>query len=368
MALHPIELVQQLLFANRVCIGIGRARRLRLRRAHHDEEDKPGKQKAEQRAYNGHDHPPRFDRSGNPAEPRRRALIQIKAATRSLPMMARIPQQREQVQMSYATIMVHLDVDESSDARLRLAAGLAKRFGATLVGTSAALVPAEYGPSIGPERLAAEQRSVATLLARQEAAFRKIAGAAEVKHEWRSDNDLPDDFLPREARAADLVIVGRVPPSTSVLRAVDPGRVVLRGGRPVLVVPPGIERLRAERIVIGWKDAREARRAVFDALPFLHEAKHVRVVEISDTGEEARAQRRLDDVAHYLMRHRIAAETRVVSRGDEVGAALMRVAQEAGADLIVAGAYGQSRLGEWVFGGATRSLLSGSAVCCLFSH
>jgi nucleotide-binding universal stress UspA family protein len=270
--------------------------------------------------------------------------------------------------MSYATIMVHLDVDETCDERLRLAAHLAKRFSATLVGTSAALVPAEYGPYIGPERLAAEQRGVAASLARQEAAFHKVAGAAEVKHEWRSDNDLPDDFLPREARAADLVIIGRVPPSTSVLLAVDPGRVVLRAGRPVLVVPPGIESLRAERIVIGWKESREARRAVSDALPLLHEAKHVRIVEIADPSEDAGTQRRLDEVAHYLKRHRIAADTRVVSRGDEVGTGLMRAAQEDGADLIVAGAYGQSRLGEWVFGGATRSLLSGSAVCCVFSH
>jgi nucleotide-binding universal stress UspA family protein len=270
--------------------------------------------------------------------------------------------------MSYATIMVHVDVDEGSDARLRLAAELAKRFSATLIGTSAALVPAEYGPYLGPARFAAEQRGVGASLARCEAAFRQIAGAAGIKHEWRSDDDLPDDYLAREARAADLVIVGRVPPSRSALRAIDPGRAVLRAGRPVLVVPPGIDSLRAERILIGWKDAREARRAVSDALPLLHEAKQVHIVEIIDAGEDARAQRRLDDVAHYLMRHRIAADTRVVRRGDDVGTALMEVAREDGADLTVAGAYGQSRLSEWVFGGVTRSLLAASPVCCLFAH
>ncbi|HML13477.1 MAG TPA: universal stress protein [Xanthobacteraceae bacterium] len=271
--------------------------------------------------------------------------------------------------MSYAVIMVHTDVDESFDACLRLGSQLARRFSATLIGTSAALVPAEYGPYLGAAGFAEEQRGVGALLARREAALRQVAEAAGIPHEWRSDDDLPDDFVAREARAADLVVVGRVAASASVLRAVDPGRVLLRAGRPVLVVPPGIESLRAERIVIGWKDAREARRAVSDALPFLHEAKRVRIVEIREPGADARAQRRLDDVAHYLMRHRVAADTQVLTQSDhEVAGALIGVAQADGADLIVAGAYGQSRLGEWVFGGVTRRLLSASPICCLFSH
>jgi nucleotide-binding universal stress UspA family protein len=271
--------------------------------------------------------------------------------------------------MSYAVMMIHVDVDESSDARLRLAADLAKRFSASLIGTSAALLPAEYGPYLGPAKFAEEQRGVLASLARCEAAFRQIAGAARIKHEWRSDNDLPDDLLAREARAADLVIVGQTPPSTSVLRAVDPGRAVLRAGRPVLVVPPLLESLRGERIVIGWKDAREARHAVYDALPFLHEARHVDIAEIREPGDDARTQRRLDDVAHYLMRRGIAAEPRVLTQTDrDIAGALIGLAQQNGADLIVAGAYGQSRLGEWVFGGATRGLLSRSPFCCLFSH
>src|ERR1043166_6072076 len=120
--------------------------------------------------------------------------------------------------------------DDSSDARLRLAVDLAKRFSATLIGMSAALVPAE----------AADAR-VAALLAAREAAFGRCASAAGIKHEWRAANDLPDDAVAREARAADLVIVGRAAASASVLRALDASRVVLRAGRPVLVVAPGVE-------------------------------------------------------------------------------------------------------------------------------
>jgi nucleotide-binding universal stress UspA family protein len=274
--------------------------------------------------------------------------------------------------MAYAVMMVHVDIDDAFDARLRLAAALAKRFGSTLIGVCATLLPpypAETGTYVTKEFVEEERAAVATLLARREEAFRRIAGAGGVKLEWRSSMDLPDDVVAREARAADLVIIGRVSAPGGVVRSIDPGRVALRAGRPALIVPPGVEAVRAERIVIGWKDTREARRAVQDALPLLHEAKHVRVVEIRDVADDARAQQRVDDVARYLGRHRIAADTLVVTQaGGHAGGALMRVAQEDGADLIVAGAFGQSRLGEWIFGGATRDLLSSSPLCCLLAH
>jgi nucleotide-binding universal stress UspA family protein len=257
--------------------------------------------------------------------------------------------------MSFAVMMVHVDLD-GFDARVRLAAQLAGRFSSTLIGISAALVE--------EDRVA-----IKTLLDRRREAFQCLAGDGGSKLDWRAANELPDDFVAREARAADLLIVGRVPASGGVTRAVDPGRVVLRAGRPALIVPPGIEVLRAERVVIAWKDSREARRAVQDALPLLHEAKHVDVVEIQGIDGDARAQGRVDDVAHYLMRHRIAARARVVTQdGRKLADILTDVAQNDGADLIVAGAYGQSRLGEWVFGGVTRDLLSASPICCLLAH
>ena len=127
--------------------------------------------------------------------------------------------------------------------------------------------------------------------------------------------------------------------------------------------------LRGEHVVIGWRDSREARRAVRDALPFLHEATRVTVVEICESGEEAAAQEHIDDVARYLSRHRIGGGPRVVIHQEGSGAAqLIRLAQNEGADLIVTGAYGHSRLGEWMFGGMTRDLLATSPFCCLMSH
>ncbi len=140
-------------------------------------------------------------------------------------------------------------------------------------------------------------------------------------------------------------------------------------GRPTLVVPEGVASVRAEHIVIGWKDTREARRAVSDALPFLQQATRVTIVEACGPGDEQTALGRLDDVACYLARHHINGGPKVLLEQKGSGAKqLLQVAQEERADLLVTGAYGHSRLGEWIFGGMTPELLLASPICCLMSH
>jgi nucleotide-binding universal stress UspA family protein len=178
----------------------------------------------------------------------------------------------------------------------------------------------------------------------------------------------------REARAADLIIIGRDRPPGDLYRTVDPGATILRAGRPVLAVPNGIDSLKAERVVIGWKDTREARRALRDSLPLIREAVSVAVVEILGRGNETPAHTPINDVVIYLARHGIAATVRQPEHATgSVAGELIRVAQKIDADLIVAGGYGHSRLGEWIFGGVTHGLLAKSrcVACCpteLTSH
>jgi nucleotide-binding universal stress UspA family protein len=134
-------------------------------------------------------------------------------------------------------------------------------------------------------------------------------------------------------------------------------------------VPPGIDSLKAERILIGWKDCREARRALCDSLPLLHEAKSVAIIEVCDDSMEALARRRVEDVAHYLTRHRISVGSATAAAAKHgIADHLMDLARVEGADLIVTGAYGHGRFGEWIFGGVTRELLASSPVCCLMSN
>ena len=127
-------------------------------------------------------------------------------------------------------------------------------------------------------------------------------------------------------------------------------------------------RLAAARVLIAWKDTREARRAVQSALPFLRVAEQVTMLEIADEALKEAALAHLDDLEVYLGRHRIKVSGKAVLRAvGSVSEQLKRTARNDGADLIVAGAYGHTRLGEWIFGGVTRDLLRTTEVCCLFS-
>ena len=125
-----------------------------------------------------------------------------------------------------------------------------------------------------------------------------------------------------------------------VYHTFDPGTVILAAGRPALVLPGTTRHLQASRIFIAWKDTREARRAVRDALPFLREAQSVSIVEVSAPGMEEHAREQIADVVRYLARHHVAVRGQIATASSEAeGHDLLRIATEQDADLIVAGAY-----------------------------
>jgi nucleotide-binding universal stress UspA family protein len=276
--------------------------------------------------------------------------------------------------MSYKVLMVHLDLDDSGDARARLAAALAARFDAALIGVSAwAPAPASSVDfaAIAPAPELTDLKMMEDLLKTRGEKFRTLAGKSSKPPEWRAALELPTEFVVQEARAADLMIVGgtRHPVLRDPYVSVDPGAVLLRAGRPVLLVPPGVASLAGKRVAVAWKDTREARRAIADALPFLQKAEAVAVVEFCEPGEAAGAKDRLDDVMQFLLRHGVTcAYQRVRPIDVTVTNALFHFVHDDAIDLIVAGGYGHSRLGEWIFGGVTHDLMTTSPVCCLLSH
>lgn len=280
--------------------------------------------------------------------------------------------------MSYASILVHVESPStSSDARVELAAELATRLGARLIGASAAAVippPVDVygGVSLYGDWLELGEEEIRGKLDAAGQRFREILGATELEREWRAAVDLPVDLLAREARSADLVVVGRdlERQRAGIYLTPDPGDLLMRLGRPLLVVPPGSRRLAAESILVAWKDSREARRAVRDALPFLKLAQTVHVVEVVGGEDELQpAAGRVQDVARHLERHGVRTRAEVRTRREESdGDELQLVAEQHGADLIVAGGYGHTRLREWAFGGVTRHLLRHSSKCCLLAH
>ena len=278
--------------------------------------------------------------------------------------------------MTPASLIVHADRDAESDGRIRVACSLAARFDARLIGLAAAMMdlpvidPMGYVP-IDAETIATEREILEADLKAAAEKFQLCADEKKVKAEWRSNLEFPADMLCRQARAGDLIIIGRgdVEKSTGPQRAVDPGDVLMQAGRPVLIVPPDVADLALHHVVVAWKDTRESRRAIADALPYLAAAGAVSIVELCGEAEVDESKNAAADVVAYLDRHGIPAksEVQVLSQSDPASE-IIAFAKRQGADLIVAGAYGHARLREWVFGGVTYELIKRSPLCCLLSH
>ena len=134
------------------------------------------------------------------------------------------------------------------------------------------------------------------------------------------------------------------------------------------MAPPAAAGLKLTRTLVCWKDSREARRAAADALPILEASRAVDVVEIVSEHEIEPARRRLADVGDWLHRQGVDANCLAIPTSGAESAHLAQIARDLEADLIVAGAFGHSRLREWAFGGVTRELLVKAERCTLFSH
>jgi nucleotide-binding universal stress UspA family protein len=196
--------------------------------------------------------------------------------------------------------------------------------------------------------------------------FRQVSGTRNLV-EWRSTVGWPTPFLIEQARAADLIVISRkdIEAHEDERFGIDRADVLADAGRPLLVTPPQLDSLSAERVVIAWKNTREARRAVRDSLPLLERASEVTVTAIGAGEDDAG----IDDVRAYLARHGIRAVTDRRGEGEaDVAGQIFGLARERGADLIVAGGYGRSRMREWIFGGVTHDLLERTPVCCLMAH
>jgi nucleotide-binding universal stress UspA family protein len=171
-----------------------------------------------------------------------------------------------------------------------------------------------------------------------------------------------------QGRSADLVaLAASKADGSSGVETDFAERVVMLAGRPVLLLPrEGDVAFGLDEILLGWDNGREAARAVFDAMPLLRIAKKVRVVgiDVAPKGLEPGA-----DIAETLAHHGVKAEvTHVSSDGMGAGDTLLRAANDFGSGLVVMGAYGHSRLTEFVFGGATRQVVKKLSRPVLMSH
>lgn len=274
--------------------------------------------------------------------------------------------------MTYKTLVVH--VDNAAEDRVMLAADLARRHDAMLIGVAAGMwqpAIALIGPNIGAmtsEIIEAGRQQVEADLKAAASLFEKLTSQKGIDTEWRSLLDFPSNALKSAAGAADLVIVGPKEGYTlgSEYRSVDPGDVLMSAGRPLLIAPDGAGGLKAHSIVAAWKNTREARRALGDAVPVMARAESVVLLQVREEGGETESIR---DAESFLRRHGVVVSTEIRAlKEPTVADELRQCARDVEADLIVAGGYGRSRLHEWVFGGVTRGLLTGGSIACMLSH
>jgi nucleotide-binding universal stress UspA family protein len=203
--------------------------------------------------------------------------------------------------------------------------------------------------------------------------FDEAVQRIEISAEWRDVSGDIIGIVALHARYADLAVVGQTnadAPDAAIDRHLA-DHLVLDAGTPVLVVPyvgryPSV----GERVQLAWNASREATRAVADALPILTRAKLVKVLAINpNESADGHGDVPGADICLHLARHGVNAVCESIRAPDVgVGSMLLSRAADDGADLLVMGAYGRSRLRELVLGGATRHILYHMTIPVLLSH
>lgn len=278
--------------------------------------------------------------------------------------------------MDYKTIVLLIERDWRPEL-LEIAFTLARDMQAHLVGLHTMRpvylpphVLAEAGPS-AETMLASQREAVANLEKKARDAFE--SASARFGHrtiEWRVAKQDPLDAMVLSARYADLVIAAQPVPGEDWNGEAHRMRdsLTLLTGRPVLFVPyAGTFPTIGKKVLVAWDAGRESARAVADSHPFLSRAQWVRVAVFNaghQHGDEPGA-----DIGLHLARHGIKVATVArVNKDVGVGELILSEAADCGADLLVMGAYGHSRIRELALGGATRTLLESMTLPVLMSH
>lgn len=273
-------------------------------------------------------------------------------------------------------LVVFLEGEQGRSARLSYAAALAGKWRAHLIATFVVdrleLHPhASFAVGEGLTRMLQQHRAhVAEAIEQTRKAFDGLVERRGFTGEWRISEDEVGEALMLHARHASLAIVGpparRSSATTTLSLSED---MIFASGRPSLLLPISWPSDRiGRRIVVGWNAGREATRAIADAMPFLASAEQVHLVVVPEArarglhGAEPGA-----DIARHLARHGVPV-TLDQCDGEDAGRVLLERCRAVDAEMLVMGAVGRSRVSEFVFGGATRTVLGTADLPVLLSR
>jgi nucleotide-binding universal stress UspA family protein len=270
--------------------------------------------------------------------------------------------------MAIKELLVHLDQTKAAEVRLRLALDLAHRHGSRL---TALFVDDGDIAEINRVPSAELHGGVNTAGYRLRSQLEQFQKAHGLEFEWCYVRDFALSAIKQAAHSADLCVIGQE--GASHYAAADQDfstQVVSATATPLLFVPrASAPDTVGRRIVVAWDSSNAATRAVNDAMPLIEQSDLTAVVHV-DSGAQKVPKMQLDRIAERLRRHGAQAIALEIepSQGRSVSDLLQAEARALGADLIVAGAFGHSRLSERLFGGVTRDLLKGMQVPLLMSH
>ena len=186
------------------------------------------------------------------------------------------------------------------------------------------------------------------------AALHSTEPAESTRFRWRVGTLIQDTALGSVARCYDLTVLNR--PGAQGRRMATLEHVLFESGRPVLMAPPSPPKSFAQTVVIHWNASTEVSRAISMAMPILRKADRVIVLSVEGSMVPGPAGQ---EAVSYLQAYGIeAAEKSIGSRGQRPGVVLLAEARAQGADLLIKGAYTQSRLRQMIFGGATQHVLA----------
>jgi len=195
---------------------------------------------------------------------------------------------------------------------------------------------------------------------------RSSAGLAGLSFGWRQDGLMEDAFLGAYGRVFDTIVVGRPDGSEGQTRLSTVESALFETGHPVMIAPPNVPRTFGEVAVIAWNRSTETARAVLGAMPLLKKTRRVVVLELEDWGVPGPSG---SELARSLRMHDIAAEAITAPNpSDRPGETILSECSGLGCDLLVKGAYTQSRLRQMFFGGATSHILSNTTIPVLMAH
>ena len=279
--------------------------------------------------------------------------------------------------MSYKSILVVIQDRHDAARVLDYAVPIAARHGSHLIGVHAEPIALPYATAIGfPDAgfmdasLAVSRERAAEL----EALFRAKSDMPDVTAEWRASETLSGDSALSAlslARAVDLVISAQTDPAHKSAAVANIDHLLFETGRPALFVPyTGPVKTEFRKVLVAWSGTRESSRAVFDALPFIQKAETTEILTV-DAPDMGNNQPEIAgaEIAAALARH--GARVTVTSErsgGIDVTSVIENRVAETGADLLVMGAYGHSRLREFLFGGVTRTVLQSMPVATFMSR